>query len=124
MINGGNAAIYVSDMDRSVKFYTDTLGLTLRLRIANDWAEIDAGKGMVIGLHPARPPETVAPGTRGAIDIELNVTEPIDSVVDTLKKRGVAFDGPIKEYENVKIITFDDPDGNTIVLAEVLNSES
>lgn len=123
MIDGGNAAIYVSDMDQSIKFFTESLGLSLRLRIEDEWAEIDAGKGMVIGLHPARPPETVTPGTRGAIDIELNVTEPIDSVVDTLKKRGVVFDGPVKEYENVKVVTFKDPDANTIVLAEVLNSE-
>jgi hypothetical protein len=35
--------------------------------------EIDAGDGFVIGLHPARPPETPEPGTPGVINIELRV---------------------------------------------------
>jgi hypothetical protein len=61
-IRGGNASVYISDMDRAVAFYTEALGLPLRTRIGGEWAEIDAGDGLVIGLHPARPPETPPPG--------------------------------------------------------------
>ncbi|MDC3379230.1 VOC family protein [Planctomycetota bacterium] len=124
MIEGGNASIYVSNMDASVEFFTQVVGLRLRTRVGTDWAEIEAGKGFVIGLHPAHSGKTVDPGTRGAINVELNVTRPMEEVVDALKAKGVEFDGPILSYEFVKIATFKDPDGNAIVLGEVLNTSN
>lgn len=122
MINGGTASVYVSDMDRAVEFYTSVVGLELRNRVGTTWAEIDAGDGLIIGLHPAAPPDTVAAGTVGAINIELRVTEPMEVVIDALKQRGAEFTGPIKEYEAVRIASFYDPDRNVIVLGQVLHS--
>ncbi len=119
---GGNASIYVSDMDRAIAFYTAALGLKLRTRVGEDWAEIEAGNGLVIGLHPARPPATPAAGTAGAINIELAVTQPLEDVVATLSGRGVPFNGPILNYENVRLASLSDPDGNALLLAQVLNS--
>jgi len=121
MIDGGTASVYVSDMDRAVAFYTDAVGLKLRTRVGTTWAEIDAGKGLIIGLHPASP-DTVTPGTRGAINVELKVTEPMEDVIAALTARGVAFDGPILEYQAVRIASFSDPDGNTILLGQQLIS--
>ena len=43
MISGGNATVYVSDMDTAVRFYTETLGLTLTNRFGNHWATLEAG---------------------------------------------------------------------------------
>lgn len=122
-IHGGNASIYVANMDRAIAFYTDTLGLRLRTRIANEWAELDAGNGLVLGLHPARPPDTVAPGVSGAINVELMVTAPLKDVVAGLKGRGVTFKGPIEEYENVHLAWLLDPDGNALVLARQITHD-
>ncbi len=122
MINGGNASVYVTDLDRAVAFYTEAVGLKLRNRVGTTWAEIDAGKGLIIGLHLASPPDTVPAGTRGAINIELAVTEPMEEVVEALTQRGVVFTGPIKNYEAVRIASFYDPDRNVIVLGQVLKS--
>lgn len=121
MIKGGNASVYITDMDRAVTFYTGALGLKLKTRIGNEWAEIEAGEGLIIGLHLARPPETVAAGTIGAINIELRVTQKMESVVETLSRRGVTFQGEILNYENVRIASLLDPDSNVIILAEVLH---
>ena len=121
MINGGNASVYVSDMDRSVKFYTEGLGLALRARAGETWAELDAGAGLTIGLHPGEVPRTVAPGTIGAINIELRVTTALEEVVDALKARGVSFNGDILDYDNVRLASLSDPDGNVILLAQVLH---
>lgn len=82
-ISGGNASVYVSDMDRAVEFYTKSLGLRLRVRIADEWAEVDAGKGLTIGLHPASP-RTVSPGTTGAINIELGAQMPLEQLKELL----------------------------------------
>ncbi|WP_299800349.1 VOC family protein [uncultured Ruegeria sp.] len=112
----------MSDIDRAINFYTKILGLKLRVKVDENWAEIDAGNGLVIGLHPASPPSTVPSGTRGAIDIELHTTRPMEEVVGALSQRGAHFAGPIKNYKNVRIAALEDPDQNTIILAEVLPS--
>ncbi len=121
-LRGGNASVYISDMDRAVAFYTEALGLPLKTRIGGEWAEIDAGEGLVIGLHPARPPETPPPGAAGAINIELRVTKPLEEVVAELEGRGVTFNGPILNYENVRLASLSDPDGNALLLAQVLHT--
>ena len=36
MVSGGNATIIVQDMDRSIRFYTEVLGLKLTNRFGND----------------------------------------------------------------------------------------
>ena len=53
MIEGGTPTIYVSNMDRAVEFYTEVLGLGLISRYGNEWASVDVGKGLTLGLHPA-----------------------------------------------------------------------
>lgn len=120
-IFGGNASVYISNMDRAVAFYRDAVGLPLRTRIGDEWAELDAGNGLIIGLHPARPPETPPPGASGAINIELRVTKALEDVVASLTERGVTFNGPIQNYENVRLASFSDPDGNALLLAQVLH---
>lgn len=122
MINGGNASIYVTDMEQAIRFYSSTLGFKLRSRIANEWAELDAGAGLILGLHPAQPPASQPAGARGAINIELAVTLPMEQVVDALKQKGVVFEGLIQNFENVRLATLLDPDGNAIFLSQVLHS--
>ena len=45
MFSGGNVTVYVSNMDRAVRFYSDTLGLKLAYRFGDHWASIEAGTG-------------------------------------------------------------------------------
>ena len=42
----------VSDLDAAVGFYTEALGLRLAMRLGGEWAAIDAGGGLIIGLEP------------------------------------------------------------------------
>ncbi len=121
MINGGSPTIYVSDLDRSVRFYTDTLGLSLQYRAGDEFAMIDAGGGMMVGLHPASA-QSPPPGTHGSIQVGFTVTGPIEQVVDALRERGVSFRGPIKDDDPVKLAYFDDPDGNDLYLCQVAHA--
>ena len=118
MIAGGHATIYVYNIDRAVRFYTEALGLKLHLRGGDGWAEIDAGKGLILGLH-ATHEHSPQPGQRGSISVGLNVTEPLDQIVATLRERGVQFRGPIREDTAIRLAFFGDPDGNDLFLAEV-----
>ena len=100
MINGGNATVYVSNMDTAIRFYTDVLGLKLTNRFGNHWATVQAGTTLVIGLHPwsAKYPR---PGTKGAVQIGLVVSrdEPIKDFAARLRKHGVEVSEVIESQE-------------------------
>ncbi len=118
MINGGLATLFVSDLAQAVDFYTRILGLELTLHVEGTWAQVDAGPGLIIGLHPAG--DTHDTGVNGSTQIGLNVTESIDKVVTELTSRGVKFDGPIvNDDDAILLATFRDPDGNSLYLYEV-----
>ena len=116
MIQGGNATIYVSDMQRSIDFYTGVLGLHLVFRAGDHWAQLAAGD-LAIGLHPASD-RTPAPGTPGAITLGLSVDVPITAAIATLAARGVEVRGPEPGGGGVVLAFFADPDGNPLYLAE------
>ncbi len=122
MIAGGNATLLVADLDRAVRFYVETLGFKLRVRNGPHWAEVDAGGGLVLGLHTAPEHGGPRPGAHGSISIGLEVNQPIAEVVQVLSNRGVVFQGPVREPIReggaVKLAFFADPDGNALYLAE------
>ena len=96
LVKGAIATIFVKDMDRAVKFYTETLGCKLAYRAGGHWASIDAGDGVAIGLYPAGegPP---MPGVQGGVQIGFNVTAPMEKVVAELESRGVSFPNGIHD---------------------------
>lgn len=123
MLKGGVTIIYVSDMDRAVTFYADTLGLKVTYRAGDDYCGLDAGDGCKVGLHPAGE-HSPTPGKNGATIIGFGVTQPIDDVVAALQKKGVPFTGPIIDDAEggVRLAFFNDPDGNNLYLCESKNS--
>ncbi len=119
MLRGGSPTIYVSDMTRAIDFYTRSLGLKLQFRAGDHFAQVDAGNGFTIGLHP-QSPQGPKPGSSGAISVGLSVTQPLDQVVSTLRQRGVVFRGPIVDDAkgSIRLAFFGDPDGNDLYLCE------
>jgi catechol 2,3-dioxygenase-like lactoylglutathione lyase family enzyme len=118
MIHGGNAIVYVSDMERAIRFYTDALGLPLTNRFGNHWATVQAGKNLVIGIHPWNPAHPV-PGTKGAIGLGLVVSRdmPIEDLAARLRSRGVEV-SDVLDTDAGKFISFADPDGNPIYVGD------
>jgi len=118
MVTGGNATVFVSNMDRAVQFYTEVLGLKLTNRFGDNWATVEAGKGLTIGLHPASP-KYPAPGTKGGIMLGMEIEGAIEKVVANLGKKGVHFKDSIVKAEAGNFVHLEDPDGNDIYLWEV-----
>ena len=117
MISGGNATIFVSNMDAAVRFYTEVLGLRLSNRFGDSWATVEAGKGLTIGLHPASEHSTA--GRKGSMSIGLELSGSIHDAVRALEAKGVKFDGIVNEGKAGSFVGFEDPDGNPLYLAQL-----
>ena len=101
----------VSDMDAAVDFYTGKLGLNLKKRYGEHYAEIEA-PGLLIGLHPDSGETKIGDN----LSIGFGV-EDFDGAREDLEIKGISFrveqDGPIR------LAHFADPDGNQLYLAEM-----
>ena len=51
LFKNANVTLMVRDFEKSLQFYTETLGLRLQNRWKNEFAEVE-GPGLTIGLHP------------------------------------------------------------------------
>lgn len=109
--------IFVSNMDRAVKFYSEIMGLEVIFRFGEHWAQLKSADGMTIGLHPASKENPA--GVKGSIQLGVSVTESIHKVVDEMKAKGVKFIGPVGEDDQLLFANFEDPDGNPLYLAEM-----
>ncbi len=117
MFSSGNVTVYVSNMDETVRFHSEVLGLKLAYRLGNHWASVEAGSGLTIGLHPASP--DMPAGRPGSMSIGLELTGSIHEAVAVLKSKGVQFDGPVNEGKAGTFAAFRDPDGNRLYLAQL-----
>ena len=103
---------WTRDMDRAVDFYEKALGLTLRNRAGNEWAEFQAGP-VRLALHGTEE-GSVPPG--GTVVFRV---DDLDEARWVLQQRGVVFDGHESEVAGVaRFTTFHDLDGNPLQLIE------
>ncbi|MHC4934739.1 MAG: VOC family protein [Planctomycetota bacterium] len=121
MLHHGNITIYVSDFPASLAFYTEALGFPIHHRAGDHWAEIDAGGGLRLGLHPATP-HAPPPGTPGGMSVGFRVTDTIEAAMEELEERGVLFEGAVQDDGAVRFVSFCDPDGNALYLFELIDA--
>lgn len=114
LVSGGHATVFVSNMNAAIRFYTQVLGLRLTNRYDDHFATVEAGRELVIGIHP-RWERFADPGTKGATLLGLTVDEPIARVMSQLAQRGVKVNPPDGERAEIEL---SDPDGNVIVITE------
>ena len=117
--------VMVSDMARSIQFYRDTLGLSLRFE-SPDWSEFQTGT-TTLALHGGGKSMSgahqVGEGmTAGTCSIGFNADH-LDSVYEELKSKGVDFIMPptVREDEGIRLSICLDPDGLPISIAESLH---
>ncbi|HYU18748.1 MAG TPA: VOC family protein [Chloroflexota bacterium] len=116
MYRQGNVTVMISDMSRAVDFYTQKLGLSLKMRVGDDWAEVEA-PGLTIGLHRAaeRGPR---PGQLGSMSIGLQVDQ-LDRAMEALNQKGVQFAPQVSDDGFVRIAHFGDPDNTPLYICEI-----
>jgi catechol 2,3-dioxygenase-like lactoylglutathione lyase family enzyme len=105
----GNVFYRVPDMEAAVGFYTQVLGLALKVRDGDRWAAFDVG-GSTLAV------EAGATGGPGGATVSLRV-DGLDAVVADLRARGARVSdvqaGPHERHAEVL-----DPAGNQLVLYE------
>ncbi len=114
MFTEANVTVMVTDLDRAVQFYTEVLGLALKQRMGDGWAEIEA-PGLTIGLHPANA-HGPQPGQTGSLSIGLGVAA-LEPAMVALQAKGVVFAPRISEDGPVRLAFFSDPDRNPLYLS-------
>jgi catechol 2,3-dioxygenase-like lactoylglutathione lyase family enzyme len=110
---GLTCALGVSDLERSVAWYRDTLGFELMYRMEDiAWCELRTGVERVsLGLS-----EVEEAGGKGGATLTFGV-EDIEAAKAELDSRAVRQDGPIRDIPGlVRLLTFYDPDDNALML--------
>ena len=112
----GNVILAGKDLDTSIKFYNETLGMPIKNERRN-WVDLGT-TGAMLSLHPA---SITAPHTGTSIDngvlIGLTVGD-LNSAIEELKSKNVKIYRDIQEREAGKNAIVLDPDDYMISLFE------
>jgi len=120
--------VVVSNMDRSVEFYRDKLGIPLKFQ-SPDWTEFQTGT-TTLALHgggvPASGPPAGDPSKQaGHCSIGFNV-ENVDQTYEELQAKGVRFVMPPTQRENegIRLAVAIDPDGLPVSFAQMVGQSA
>jgi|SRR5687767_14683431 predicted enzyme related to lactoylglutathione lyase len=104
--------VSVSDMERSRKFYGETLGLKAAAEWPPSWYEFEAGETTVaLGTPPENAPQP--PFTQSGVSFALAVAD-AKAALDELQQKGVKVVMPADETSVCHMGMIVDPDGNQI----------
>jgi catechol 2,3-dioxygenase-like lactoylglutathione lyase family enzyme len=110
----GAVILLVSNMEKSIKFYADTLGLPIKAR-SDDWTEF-FNNDTVLALHPAKKKSKLKTGSGMLVGFEV---DDLDSTVKKLKEKRVRFFKKPKEEPFGRHAIVQDPDGHLVSIAEI-----
>jgi len=116
----GAVILLVSNMEKSIKFYSETLELPIKTR-SNDWTEF-FNQDTVLALHPAPKKKSKLKRGSGTL-VGFEVTD-LDSTVKKLRQKRVRFFKKPKEEPFGKHAIVQDPDGHLISIAEINEKSS
>jgi catechol 2,3-dioxygenase-like lactoylglutathione lyase family enzyme len=117
----GTVVVPISDQERAIEFYVETLGFEKRADVPFGgeyrWVEV-APPGADTTIAIVVPPEGKTAGN-AETGIGLN-TDDIDAVHADLKARGVDVDDEVSRMGDPvpPLFWFRDPDGNTLMVVE------
>lgn len=109
----------VSDQDRAIAFYVETLGMEKRTDIpfgnGDRWIEV-APRGATTTIALGRPPEGAQP-SRGGTCLSFEIDD-VDAMHAAMKARGVDVDSEVMRAPPPvpPMFFFRDPDGNPLLI--------
>ncbi len=110
----GIIMVVIRDMERSVTWYRDVLGLKLLFKQSN-WSQFDAGT-LILGLHPEGEEVKVSPTSGCTFGIYV---DDIQKATAELKKRGGHFEVEPRREPFGLWALLRDPDGYGIQIIQM-----
>jgi predicted enzyme related to lactoylglutathione lyase len=111
-IDAVTTTVLVQDMDRALRFYRDTLGLTIRME-QEDWALFCEGVGLMLSPEPL-PQDNFS---LNAVMISLSV-EDVHAAYHELIDKGVAFFVGPTDVGGAVVASFRDSEGNILQMIQ------
>ena len=112
----GNVILAVKDLDMSIAFYHDLIGLPIKNQ-RRTWVDLGTS-GALLSLHPASlTAEHIGSSIENGITIGFLVGD-VKSAVDELREKGVKIYREIVERDAGKNAVVLDPDGYLVSLFE------
>jgi catechol 2,3-dioxygenase-like lactoylglutathione lyase family enzyme len=116
---GLTCSMGVAELDRSIAWYKDVLGMTLLYRVDEiAWCELSSPVAKVnvgLGVREGQP------GGAGGSTLTFGVTD-IEAAKAELDRHNVRQDGPIRDIPGmVRLLTFYDPDDNALMFYQDLS---
>jgi predicted enzyme related to lactoylglutathione lyase len=112
------AWISVSDVQKTKKFFTDTLGMNIVQDAPQyGWVELQGTTGARIGVGACGDQSPLKPGMNAVISLTVDDLVAMKKVLEAKK---VTILGVIVEVpDQVKLLLIQDPDGNLIHLCQI-----
>ncbi len=115
----GAVILLVSDMNRSVQFYRETLNLPLK-KESDEWTEF-FNKETVLALHPVKHKESLKSGQHILLGFSAS---DFDNTINKLKEKGVVFFKNPKEEVFGQHAIIEDPDGHLISIVKLTGNQN
>jgi len=116
----GFVRVFVTDLERSLAFYTDTLGMELDFTDHRNWAQFKSGEDISLGIERCDAGH-VEQGSK-VVGRFVGVTFMVDDIAatyDRLVGRDVQFTGrPERQPWGGTLAHFKDLDGNVLTLMQ------
>jgi catechol 2,3-dioxygenase-like lactoylglutathione lyase family enzyme len=110
----------VSDVDRAITFYVETLGFEKRIDVpfGGDYRWVEVAPGDAVTTIALAPPREGDPVGKRETGISLH-TDDIDAFHAELKDKGVDVDAEVSRMGDPvpPLFWFRDPEGNTLMVA-------
>ena len=112
----GNVILAVKDLDKSIKFYNEIIGLPIK-RQRRSWVDLGTS-GALLSLHPASlTAQHIGSSIENGITIGFLVGD-VKSAVEELKSKGVKIHRDVVDKDAGKNAVILDPDDYLISLFE------
>ena len=121
----GTVILLVSDIDRSIKFYEEVLGLPIKTKSA-DWVEF-FNRETTLALHPIKKGSSESANKEiktGMATLVGFMVSDLDATAKILKENNVEFFKNPKNESFGKHAIVKDPDGHLISIAEIKSKPS